>query len=148
MKRVECGSHSLLLTDFYELTMAYGYWKNRIHEREAVFHLSFRRNPFQGSYSVACGLADAVDHLRHLSMDGVQCCYLQSLIGNDKRPLFERGFLDYLRKMNFSCDVDAVPEGTIVFPHEPVLRVRGPILQAQILETVLLNLIASQSLIA
>ncbi|ALJ56410.1 Nicotinate phosphoribosyltransferase pncB2 [Candidatus Xiphinematobacter sp. Idaho Grape] len=148
MKRVECGSHSLLLTDLYELTMAYGYWKHRIHEREAVFHLSFRRNPFRGNYSVACGLADAVDHLRHLSIDGAQCCYLQSLVGNDKRPLFEKDFLDYLRKMNFSCDVDAVPEGTIVFPHEPVLRVRGPILQAQILETVLLNLIASQSLIA
>jgi len=148
MKRVECGNRSLLLTDFYELTMAYGYWKNRIHEREAVFHLSFRKNPFHGGYSVACGLADAIDHLRYLSMDGAQCCYLQSLTGNDKQPLFEKDFLEYLRKMIFSCDVDAVPEGTIVFPNEPVLRVRGPILQAQILETALLSLIDSQSLIA
>ncbi|QQY08200.1 MAG: nicotinate phosphoribosyltransferase [Candidatus Xiphinematobacter sp.] len=148
MKRAEYGSRSLLLTDFYELTMAYGYWKNRIHEREAVFHLTFRSNPFQGGYSVACGLADAIDHLRHLSMDDAQCCYLRSLIGNDNQPLFEGDFLDYLRKMNFSCDVDAVPEGTIVFPHEPVLRVRGPIIQAQILETVLLSLIDSQSLVA
>src|SRR5678815_811602 len=105
--------HSLaLLTDLYQLTMAYGYWKLGRAEREAVFHLSFRRNPFSGGFTVACGLHDAID-------------YLASLRGNDERPLFEGAFLDYLANMRFSCDVDAVPEGTVVFPHEPLVRVTG-----------------------
>lgn len=144
----KCGSYSLLLTDFYELTMAYGYWRNRMHEREAVFHLSFRSNPFHGGYSVACGLANIIDYLHNLSIDDTQYCYLKNLVDVNQQPIFEKAFLDYLRNMNFACDVDAVPEGTIVFPNEPILRVRGPILQAQILETALLNLIDFQSRIA
>jgi len=140
--------YSILLTDLYQVTMAYAYWKNQVHEREAVFHLFFRRNPFKSGYSIACGLADAIEYMRHFRFDETELAYLQTLIGGDGRPLFEMGFLDYLREMRFTCDVDAVPEGTIAFPHEPLLRVRGPILQGQLLETALLNILNFQTLIA
>lgn len=140
--------YSVLLTDLYQLTMAYGYWKNRVQEREAVFHLFFRKNPFQGGYSIACGLADAIDYLRHFQIDEEELAYLGTLLGNDGQPLFEKGFLDYLRDLKFTCDVDAVPEGTVVFPHEPLVRIRGPILQGQLLETALLNILNFQTLIA
>jgi len=141
--------HSLaLLTDLYQLTMAYGYWKLGRAEREAVFHLSFRKNPFAGGYSLACGLHDAIDYLSGLRFDGEDLAYLAGLLGNDGRPLFDAGFLDHLGAMRFACDVDAIPEGTVVFPHEPLVRVTGPILQAQIVETALLNLVNFQTLIA
>src|SRR6266550_5632730 len=117
-----------LLTDLYQLTMAYGYWKSGRAEREAVFHLFFRKSPFQ------CTAEDAA--------------FLGTLAGNDDRPLFERAFLEYLRTLRFTCAVDAIPEGTAVFPQEPLLRIQGPILQCQLLETALLNLINFQSLIA
>ena len=140
--------YSPLLTDLYQLTMAYGYWKSGTQEREAVFHLSFRKNPFQSGYSVGCGLADAIGFMEAFRFDDDELAYLGTLKGNDGAALFERGFLDYLRDLRFSCDVDAIPEGTVVFPHEPLLRVRGPILQGQILETALLNIINFQTLIA
>jgi nicotinate phosphoribosyltransferase len=141
--------HSLaLLTDLYQLTMAYGYWKLGRAEQEAAFHLSFRRNPFHGGFSVACGLHDAIDYLSALRFEAEDLEYLATLQGNDARPLFERGFLDYLRGLRFSCDLDAIPEGTVVFPHEPLVRVTGPIFQAQIIETPLLNLLNFQTLIA
>ncbi len=145
---MESDRSSLLLNDLYELTMAYGYWKNQMHEQEALFNLVFRKNPFQGSYSIACGLGDTIDYLQHLQLSNQECDYLAGLTGRDKRPLFEEKFLTYLQQMRFSCDVDAIPEGTIVFPHEPIIRVRGPILQAQLVEPVLLNLIDFQTLIA
>src|SRR3954470_19020219 len=128
--------HSLaLLTDLYQLTMAYGYWKLGRAEREAVFHLSFRKNPFNGGQSPACGRHDAIDYLSGLRFDAEDLAYLATLRGNDERPLFDAGFLDHLGALRFSCDVDAIPEGTVVFPHEPLVRVTGPILQAQIVET-------------
>lgn len=128
--------------------MAYGYWKNRMQEREAVFHIFFRKNPFQSGYSIACGLADVIDCLHHLALDKEERRYLETLTDQNNQPLFGKDFLDYLQRLNFSCDVDAVPEGTVVFPDEPVIRVRGPLLQAQLLETILLNLIGFQTLIA
>ena len=141
--------HSLaLLTDLYQLTMAYGYWKLGLGEKEAVFHLTFRRNPFDGGYTIAAGLEYVIDFLEHLRFDDGDVAFLGSLRGNDEQPLFDGGFLDYLRGLSFSCDVDAIPEGTVVFPHEPLLRVRGPILMAQIIETPLLNMINFQSLVA
>lgn len=141
-------NYSVLLTDLYQLTMAYGYWKNQIHEREAVFHLFFRNNPFGSGYSVACGLAEAIDYLGSFQFDEEELGYLETLAGNDGTPLFERAFLDYLAGLRFTCDVDAIAEGTVVFPHEPLLRVRGPILQGQLIETALLNIINFQTLIA
>lgn len=137
-----------LLTDLYQLTMAYGYWKRGMHEHQAVFHLFFRKNPFKGGYAIACGLAQAVDYLRDFSFVEEDLAYLATLTGNNDAPLFEQGFLDYLGAMTFSCDVDAVAEGTAVFPHEPLVRVRGPLLQAQLVETALLNIINFQTLIA
>lgn len=137
-----------LLTDLYQLTMAHGYWKTGVGRREAVFHLSFRERPFRGGYALACGLATAVEFLEGFRFDADDLEYLAGLEGNDGRPLFERAFLDHLGAMRLSCDVDAVPEGTVVFPHEPLVRVTGPLLEAQLLETPLLNVINFQTLIA
>jgi nicotinate phosphoribosyltransferase len=141
--------HSLaLLTDLYQLTMAYAYWKNGLAEREAVFHLTFRRNPFGGQYAVACGLSGAVDFLRELRFTEDDLSYLATLATADGRPLFETEFLDYLRGLEFHCDVDAAVEGTVVFAGEPLIRVRGPLLQSQIVETPLLTLVNFPTLIA
>ena len=137
-----------LLTDLYELTMAYGYWKNGMQDREAVFHLLFRENPFGSGFSVACGLSDAIDFLRPLAFTDEELAYLGTLTGGDGGSLFEPAFLNYLRTLEWSCDLDAIPEGTVVFPQEPLLRVQGPLLQAQIVETALLNIVNFQTLIA
>jgi len=141
--------HSLaLLTDLYQLTMAYGYWKLGRADDVAVFQMYFRRNPFGGGFVVAAGLEYLIDYIRSLRFDESDLAYLRSLKGNDGGPLFEQGFLDYLARLEFSLDLDAVPEGTVVFPQEPLVRVTGSILQAQLLETALLNLINFQSLVA
>ena len=137
-----------LLTDLYQLTMAYGYWKSGVQDKEAVFHLSFRKNPFQGGFSIACGLAYAVDFAGHFRFTADDVAYLAELQGSDDKALFDREFLDYLQSLRFACHMDAIPEGTVVFPHEPLVRVRGPLIQCQLLETALLNLINFQTLIA
>jgi len=139
---------SPLFTDFYEITMAYGYWKSGRAEREAVFHLFFRKMPFGGGYAIAAGLADAVSFLKefHFSQEDVD--YLGSLKDAKGGPMFEPEFLRALAEMRLTCDIDAIPEGTVVFPHQPLLRVRGPIWQAQLVESALLNLINFQTLIA
>ena len=137
-----------LLTDLYHLTMANASWESGISEREAVFNLIFRQNPFRGGFSIACGLAYVIEFLNQFRFGEDDLAYLRTLRGNDDRPLFGEAFLDYLSNTRFSCDVDAIPEGTVVFPHEPLLRIRGPMVQCQILETPLLNLINFQSLIA
>ena len=137
-----------LLTDLYQLTMAYGYWKNGLGKRESIFHLFYRKNPFAGGYAIAAGLEQAIDYLRDYRFHEDDLTYLAGLTGADGTPLFAPAFLDYLGKMQLDVDVDAVPEGTAVFPHEPILRVRGPLIQAQLLETPLLNIINFQTLIA
>jgi len=142
-------SHSLaLLTDLYQLTMAYGYWKLGRHREEAAFNLFFRKHPFQSGFTVAAGLGYVLDYLEDLTFDDEDVAYLAGLTGNDGQVLFEQGFLDYLREMTFDLNVDAIPEGTVVFPHQPMLRVTGSILQCQLLETPLLNMINFQTLIA
>ena len=137
-----------LLTDLYELTMAYGYWKLDRADRHAAFHLCFRRPPFGGGYAIAAGLATVREFLGSFRFADDDLDYLQSLCGNDGRPLFDRGFLQYLRDMQLVCDIEAVPEGTAVFGGEPLVRVHGPIVQCQLLETALLNIINFQTLIA
>ena len=137
-----------LLTDLYQLTMAYSYWKSGRGEQEAVFNLFFRRNPFKGGYAIACGLEYILDYLENFHLDQSDIAYLASLKGNDGKALFEEAFLDYLANMKFTCSVEAIPEGTIVFPHEPLLRVRGSIIQCQLIETPLLNIINFQTLVA
>lgn len=131
-----------LLTDLYELTMAYGYWRIGKARQQAVFHLYFRDEPFDGAYAIAAGLEPAIEYLRSLRFTTDDLDYLAST------KLFPEDFLRFLGELRFSCDVDAIPEGTVVFAMEPLLRVRGSILEAQIVETALLNFINFQTLIA
>jgi nicotinate phosphoribosyltransferase len=141
--------HSLaLLTDLYQLTMAYAYWKKGLAEREAAFHLMFRRVPFGGEYAVACGLSYAIEFIESFRFDSDDLDYLASLAGADGKALFEPAFLDYLRDLRIRCDVDAMPEGTAAFAHEPLVRVVGPLVDCQLLETPLLNMVNFQTLIA
>lgn len=137
-----------LLTDLYQLTMAYGYWKLGRQDDHAIFHLYFRKLPFRGGYAIAAGLEYAIEVLSDLRFDRADQDFLADLRGNDGQPLFERAFIDELARFGFTCDVDAIPEGTAVFANEPLLRVTGPILQAQIIETVLLNILNFQTLVA
>jgi len=137
-----------LLTDLYELTMAYGYWKAGKADQHAAFHLVFRKHPFRGGFTLAAGLAQVIEYLVGLRFEREELAYLASLKGNDGRPLFNSGFLDFLRRLELELDIDAVPEGTVVFPQEPLLRVQGSILQAQVIESALLNILNFQTLIA
>ena len=137
-----------LLTDLYQLTMAYGYYQQGRTEEEASFSLFFRKNPFGGGYAIAAGMGTVIEFLDRFSFDDSDIDYLRSLTGNDSKPLFNEDFLDYLKGMKFECTVDAIAEGTVVFPHEPLMRVTGPLIQCQLLETVLLNTINFQTLIA
>ncbi len=141
--------HSLsLLTDLYQLTMAYGYWKTQKTGQEAVFTLFFRKPPFQGGYTIAAGLGTALAYLENLQFTNDDLKYLATLTGANDNPLFENDFLDYLGNLRWTVEMDAIPEGTVVFPQEPLLRVQGPLLQCQLLETALLNIINFQTLIA
>lgn len=137
-----------LLTDLYQLTMSYGYWKNKLHEHEAVFHLFFRKNPFKGQYAIAAGLQTAIDFIENFHFAEDDIAYLATLTGNDGKPLFETAFLQYLAALTFDCSIAAIPEGTIVFPHQPLLRIQGNIILCQLLETPLLNIFNFQTLIA
>jgi len=137
-----------LLTDLYQLTMAYGYWKTGRANDEAVFNLFFRKAPFGGGYTVACGLAPVVDYLEAFRFQPDDIEYLASLTGNDGARLFEKPFLDHLGGLRLAVTVHGIPEGTVVFPHEPLLRIQGPILHCQLLETALLNIMNFDTLIA
>jgi nicotinate phosphoribosyltransferase len=139
---------SALTTDLYEVTMACGYWNAGVSDYEAAFHVTFRENPFAGQFTVASGLATAIDFLRAFHFNDTEIEYLASQRGNDGEPLFSAGFLDYLRSLRLTCEIDAIPEGTLVFPNEPLMRVCGPIIQCQLLETALLNILNFESLIA
>jgi nicotinate phosphoribosyltransferase len=137
-----------LSTDLYQVTMAQAYRQSGRADEEAVFHLFFRKNPFDGGFAVACGLARALDYLAGFHFTSEDIAYLEGLLGNDGRPLFDRAFLRELAELRLRCDVDAVPEGTAVFPYEPLVRVQGPILHAQLVETALLNFVNFETLIA
>jgi nicotinate phosphoribosyltransferase len=137
-----------LLTDLYQLTMAHGYWKLGRAQQESVFHLFFRKNPFGGGFTVAAGLEGACEFLEALLYGPSDIAWLRTLVGRDGGPLFDPEFLEDLAQLQFSCDVDAVPEGTPCFPHTPLLRIQGPLWQCQLLETPLLTLINFESLIA
>lgn len=145
MKR---GMGWALLTDLYQLTMAYGYWRSGVSEKEGVFHLFFRQAPFGSGYTIACGLSAAIEFLAGFRFTSEDAEFLRSLSGFDKRALLDRDFLRFLKALRFQCDVDGVPEGTVVFPQEPLLRVKGPMVQAQLVETALLNFINFETLIA
>jgi nicotinate phosphoribosyltransferase len=139
---------SALLTDLYEVTMAYGYWKRGMQDWEAAFHLFFREQPFNSGYAIACGLGDVIEYLQNFRFSPDELAYLATLRGGDGELLFEAGFLEYLSDLRFACSIDGVPEGSVVFPHEPILRITGPLPQAQLVETALLNIVNFQTLIA
>ncbi len=137
-----------LCTDLYQLTMAYGYWKTGLFEREALFQLHFRRPPFHGGFAIAAGLEPALDFLTQLSFSENDLTYLEGLKTAQGTPLFEQKFLELLSQFHLTCDLDAVREGTPIFPYEPLLRVTGPLWQAQLLESPLLNIFNFHTLIA
>jgi nicotinate phosphoribosyltransferase len=141
------GSRALL-TDLYQLTMAYGYHKAGIADTKACFHLSYRENPFDGGFAIACGLEPVIEYLHELRFTDEDCAYLAGQTGNDGTPLFSGEFLDWLRHLHFDLDVAVIPEGTVVFPGEPLLRVIGPIAQCQLVETPLLNIVNFSTLVA
>jgi len=122
--------------------MMYGYYKTGIMNKEAVFDLFFRKSRQDSAYSIAAGLEQVIDYINNLHFEKNDLEYLDSL------KLFDAGFLDLLRELRFTGDIYAVPEGTVVFPNEPILRVKAPLFQAQLIETALLNIINHQSLIA
>ena len=137
-----------LLTDLYELTMAAAAWKEGVDRREASFVLSFRKNPFQGGFTVAAGLEPAMDLVERWRFGDDDLAFLAAQRGADGEPIFERAFLDLLARLEMAVDVDAVPEGTVVFPHEPLLRVTGPVIPCLLVETALLAVVNFQTLVA
>ncbi len=136
------------LTDLYELTMGAGYAASGLADRESVFTLSFRSLPFGGGYALAAGLDDALEILAGLRFEDVDIEHLRGLTGTTGQQLFPAEFLETLRALRFTCDVKAVPEGTAVFANEPLVRVTGPLIQAQLVESMLLTVIGFQTLIA
>lgn len=131
-----------MMADFYSFTMANGFYESGLKETRAVFDLFFRRVPDNGGFAVMAGLEDAINYIQNISFSQSEIEYLRS------KGIFSEGFLDYLKNFKFECDIWAVPEGTPIFAKEPILTVRGPIIQAALIETVLLNFINHQSLIA
>lgn len=130
-----------MLTDFYELTMANGYFKNGFKDTIAYFDMFFRTMPDGGGYVIMAGVEQLVDYFRNLSFSKKDIDYLRG-------KGFSEDFLDYLANFRFACDVWAVPEGTPIFPGEPIVKVKGPVIQAQFVETMVLLTINHQSLIA
>ena len=136
------GRNLTLLTDLYELTMMQGYFKEKDANETVIFDAFYRSNPCNNGYSICAGLEQVIEYLENLHFEEEDIDYLRST------GLFEEDFLDYLRHFHFSGDVYAIPEGTVVFPREPLVKVIAPIMEAQLVETALLNIINHQSLIA
>ncbi len=130
-----------LLTDLYEITMMQGYYKTG-NQKKVIFDLFYRENPCQGGYAIACGLDQLIDHISNLQFSSDDIRYLRSL------SMFDEDFLEWLSTFRFSGSIYAVPEGTVVFPREPLVKVVAPIMEAQLIETALLNIINHQTLIA
>lgn len=131
-----------MLTDLYELTMMYGYWKKGMGRNRAVFDMFYRATSETTAYAIAAGLEQVIDYINNLRFEQHDIEYLRSL------NLFDEEFLNYLRGFKFTGDIMAVPEGTLVFSYEPIVRVTAPIMEAQLLETALLNIVNHQTLIA
>lgn len=130
-----------LLTDLYELTMMQGYFKNH-NNRTVIFDAFHRKNPCGGGYAISCGLDHVIDYIKNLHFTEDDIAYLDSL------NMFDKDFLEYLRQFHFTGDIYAIPEGTVIFPKEPIIKVIAPIMEAQLVETAILNIINHQSLIA
>ena len=137
----EKSNNLTLLTDLYELTMMQGYFKNPT-EQIVVFDAFYRTNPCGGGYAISCGLQDVIEYVKNLHFTYEDIEYLRSL------KIFEEDFLEYLAGFHFTGEIWGIPEGTVIFPREPMLKVIAPIMQAQLLETAVLNMLNHQSLIA
>ena len=131
-----------LLTDFYEITMMQGYFKEKDANETVIFDAFYRNNPVGSGYSICAGLDQVIDYVKNLHFDEDDVDYLRTT------GMFEEDFLDYLRHFHFSGDIYAIPEGSVVFPREPLVKIIAPIMEAQLIETALLNIINHQSLIA
>ena len=131
-----------LMTDLYELTMMQGYFKNKNRNETVIFDAFYRKNPCDGGYAICAGLEQVIKYIQELRFDSEDIDYLASL------GIFQKDFLDYLSTFRFSGDIYAIPEGTVMFPREPVIKVIAPIMEAQLVETAILNIINHQSLIA
>ncbi len=142
MNKIENSTiNSALFTDFYELTMAQGYWKNDMNQ-DVVFDMFFRRQPFNGGFSVFAGLDTLLDAITDFSFSESDIDFLS------RQGIFEQGFLDYLKTFSFNGDMYAFKEGSIIFPQEPIVRIHAKLIEAQIVEALILNHINFQSLIA
>lgn len=137
-----------MLTDLYQLTMAQGYWESGQGEMQACFHMYFRDYPFKGGFAVASGMAQLADLVDSFSFTDDDASYLASLDAPGGGKLFKPEFLERLRTFKLDVDIDAVAEGTVVFPHEPLVRVTGPIMDCQLIETALLNCVNFETLVA
>ena len=135
-------SNLTMLTDFYEITMANGYFCTDMADDIACFDMFFRRIPDDGGYAIMAGLEQVIEYLENLKFTDEDIAYLR------KQKTFNEDFLKYLSEFKFTCDVWAIPEGTPIFPGEPILTVRGPVMQAQFVETMILLIVNHQSLIA
>ncbi len=131
-----------LMTDLYELTMMQGYYKNKAQNETVIFDAFYRTNPCGGGYAISAGLEQVIQYIRELHFDQEDIDYLDSL------GIFQPDFLEYLQTFRFSGDIFAIPEGTVMFPREPIIKVIAPIMEAQLVETAILNIINHQSLIA
>ena len=131
-----------LLTDLYELTMMQGYFKHKDRNETVIFDAFYRTNPCEGGYAIAAGLEQLIKYIKELHFSKQDIDYLKSL------GIFEADFLEYLANFKFSGDIYAIPEGTVMFPREPFVKVIAPIMEAQLVETAILNIINHQSLIA
>ena len=130
-----------LLTDLYELTMMQGYFKTE-NNRTVIFDAFHTKNPCDGAYAISCGLEQVIDYIKNLHFTEDDIAYLRSL------SIFDEDFLEYLSNFHFTGDIYAIPEGTVIFPREPIVKVIAPIMEAQLVETAILNIINHQSLIA
>ncbi|MBQ6886783.1 MAG: nicotinate phosphoribosyltransferase [Lachnospiraceae bacterium] len=131
-----------LLTDLYELTMMQGYFKNKDQNEIVIFDAFYRSNPCGGGYAISAGLEQVIDYIKNLHFEEEDITYLRNL------GIFEEDFLAYLADFKFSGDIYAIPEGTVMFPREPMIKVIAPIMEAQLVETAILNIMNHQSLIA
>lgn len=131
-----------LLTDLYEITMMQAYFKNNNKNKMAIFDVFYRKNPMDGGYAISAGLEQVIEYINNLHFTEDDINYLASL------KIFEDDFLDYLKNFKFTGDIYAIPEGSVMFPREPMLKVIAPIMEAQFIETAILNILNHQSLIA
>ena len=137
-----------LNTDLYELTMAQGFWESGLAEDRACFNVFFRENPFGGGYAVACGMGQIADLVENFVFEREDIDYLAGIDAPGGGRMFKPEFLDFLSTFRMDVTIHAVPEGDLVFPREPMVRVEGPIIACQLLETALLNLVNFQTLVA